>query len=150
MKVDLAYLRESGLLDAIAEQAVAEYPNECCGILVDLEGALRRIPCRNEQDALHAVDPDTFPRTARTAFSIDPRTIMQHDRAIRVIYHSHPDHPARFSEEDERVAAPDGVPMYRGVAHLVVSVSAEGMGEARLYTFDDAVGRFVELGAGAR
>ena len=62
-------------LDRIRSQAEAEYPAECCGVVLARPGpdAAQRLllPCRNAQDELHARDPVRFPRDARTAYYID-------------------------------------------------------------------------------
>ena len=52
---------------AIKQQASAEYPNECCGVILTRGAERRIVACRNVQDQMHARDPITFPRTARNA-----------------------------------------------------------------------------------
>ena len=56
---------------------------------------------------LHEEDPEQYPRTARDGYMIDPREQMILERSlkkegkeIKVIYHSHPDVGAYFSEKD--------------------------------------------------
>ena len=133
------------ILDAIYEHARAGYPEEVCRFIVAGDEARR---CENRQNALHAEDPVTFPRTAATAYNLGPRDIMFLDRSqkserpVRVIYHSHVDVGAYFSAEDERAAAPDGELLYP-VDYLVVDVRADGVRGAKLFRFSD--GRFVEI-----
>ena len=115
-------------LAAIKRQAVAEYPNECCGVILVRGGERRHVPCRNVQDQMHARDPMTFPRTARNAYYMDPLDALRLNRlvdegfAFAVIYHSHPNAGAYFSETDRAQALIKGEPAYPGAAYLVLSV----------------------------
>ncbi len=122
-----------GFLKMIFEQAEKEYPHECCGMILGSrqkkEDFNRVRPCVNVYDRYHELDPDNFPRTSKTAYFMDPRELLaiqkemrEKDEAIRVIYHSHIDTGAYFSEEDQRVAASEGEPAYPGVEYLVLSV----------------------------
>jgi proteasome lid subunit RPN8/RPN11 len=147
--VTLVDLEQAGLLAAVRAQAEAEYPNECCGLLLRSERGLERLACTNEADLWHARDPLDFPRTARTSYLVAPRVIIEHERRIAVVYHSHPDHPAMFSDEDHRQAAPLGEPLYPGVAYLVVAVWAGRATESRLFRWDDSRGGYAEAGGAA-
>jgi glutamate-1-semialdehyde 2,1-aminomutase len=115
-------------LAAIKRQAVAEYPNECCGVVLVRGGERRHMPCRNVQDQMHARDPMTFPRTARNAYYMDPLDALRLNRlvdegfAFAVIYHSHPNAGAYFSKTDRAQALIKGEPAYPGAVYLVVSV----------------------------
>src|SRR5207249_3482420 len=105
-------------LAAIKEQAAAEYPNECCGVILVRGAERRHVPCRNVQDQMHARDPITFPRTARNAYYMDPIDALRLNRladegfAFAVIYHSHPNAGAYFSETDRGQALIKGEPAY--------------------------------------
>jgi proteasome lid subunit RPN8/RPN11 len=115
----------------ISAQAVAEYPSECCGVVLvrraDQEER-RLMPCRNFQDALHARDPGQHPRDSRTAYYIDPKDLLAIGRLegdgyrVATIYHSHIDAGAYFSETDKRNALVDGDPAYPEAAYVVLSV----------------------------
>src|SRR2546429_1801727 len=113
---------------AITQQAVAEYPNECCGVILVRGAERRHVPCRNVQDQIHARDPVTFPRTARNAYYMDPLDALRLNRmvdegfAFAVIYHSHPNAGAYFSETDRSQALIKGEPAYPGAVYVVVSV----------------------------
>jgi len=115
-------------LGAIKRQAVAEYPNECCGVILVRGAERRHMPCRNVQDQMHARDPMTFPRTARNAYYMDPLDALRLNRlvdegfAFAVIYHSHPNAGAYFSETDRAQALIKGEPAYPGAVYVVVSV----------------------------
>ncbi len=140
-------------LKAIYGQAEREYPAECCGMLLgprsDKSVISRLRPCRNAQDDFHTREPERFPRTARTGYFIDPRELMrvykeagQEGEEIRIIYHSHIDSGAHFSEEDHRVAAPDGQPAYPGVLYLVLGVKEGQVQETRLFHWDETAQRY--------
>ncbi len=119
-------------LDEARQHALQEYPFECCGIIIgqpdsDQEDILFR--CTNIQNKLHEMDPGKFVRDARTAFYIDPKELMgilketeTRKLAIKLFYHSHPEHDAYFSEEDERMALFDNEPAYPEARYLVISV----------------------------
>ncbi len=64
------------------------------------------------------------------------KELRQTGEEIRVIYHSHIDAGAYFSEEDKRLALQDGGPVYPGADYLIVSVSADAVQEACLYCWD--------------
>ncbi|WP_426287553.1 C40 family peptidase [Luteibacter sp. E-22] len=76
--------------DAIHAHALAEYPRECCGLVVVAKGRERYITCRNmaENPAEH--------------FALDPREYVAAAESgeITAVVHSHPDVSARPSEAD--------------------------------------------------
>lgn len=135
-------LERAGLLDAMRAHARAEAPNECCGLVLRGD-ALTLLPCENVADAWHAVDPHTFPRTSRTAYLIDPRVLMAHERSLVAVYHSHPAGDARFSAEDAAMAAPLGEPLWPDLAYVVIGLG-DGSPDARLFAWDDATHRYEE------
>ena len=67
-------------LEAIRRQAEAEYPAECCGVVLARPGPGERrlLACRNIQDELHGRDPGRLPRAARTAY------YMAHEDLIEI------------------------------------------------------------------
>ena len=140
----------------LGRQAEAEYPAECCGVLVAVPGeaALRVHPCRNVQGMLHAQDPVQYPRDARRAYNIDPgelyRVLSATDAEgseVAGVYHSHVDVEAYFSAEDrERALALLGEePAYPDVMHLVVSVRDRRFRNYRCFAWDAARRDFVEV-----
>lgn len=140
-------------LKQIRLQAEKDYPHETCGILTGPKNEKEKItaiyPCRNVQDEYHSQDPANFPRTARTAYFIDPRNLLriqrenrEKGRDIRAIYHSHVDTGAYFSEEDQRIALSEGKPAYPGVSYLVVSVREGKAAEERLFQWDEKTRSF--------
>jgi len=138
----LGDIREAGLIEQIEAQAKAEYPSECCGLIVEDAGQLRAVACENLQDEMHAKHPEDFSRTSATAYFIDPKIIMENADALRCIYHSHPDHGAYFSEEDQLVAAPFGEPNFPGVSYLVVSVMGGEIADRKVFVWSDASEQF--------
>lgn len=126
-------LLPAAVLEAVYRHAEADYPYECCGALWlvhDAQGERWEVmPCVNIQNELHAQDPRRFPRDARTAYTIAPRELLAINRraeedgqTLAVLYHSHPDHAAYFSQEDLAFAAPFGEPAYPGTTYMVISV----------------------------
>jgi proteasome lid subunit RPN8/RPN11 len=135
------------VLDEIYAHAREGYPEEICGLIIAGDEVRR---CENRQNALHAEDPELFPRTARTAYNLGAKDLFFLDRSLRsprpvtIIYHSHIDVGAYFSEEDARAAAPDGELLYP-VDYLVVDAAPEGVRGSKLFRFLD--GKFVEIAA---
>jgi proteasome lid subunit RPN8/RPN11 len=116
--------------ERIQAQAVAEYPAESCGVVLTRAGERKLMPCRNVQDELHARDPARYPRDARTAYYIDPADLLRIGRlegegfSVTVIYHSHIDAGAYFSETDRRNAMLGDEPSYPQATYVVTSVVA--------------------------
>ena len=142
------------MLRDIHEHAIEEYPSECCGIIIGRAGSdsgdiLYR--CKNIQDELHEKDPARFKRNARTAYYIDPKELMGIQRdaerlgmVVKVFYHSHPEHEAYFSEEDQRMALFDGEPLYPHARYLVVSVYDRKVKKEAFFSWDPETQTFPE------
>lgn len=132
-------------LEAIRTQAMDEYPAESCGVVLVRGEERRPLRCRNIQNELHAKDPVAHPRDARTAYYMDPTDLLRMGRLesegfeVAVIYHSHIDAGAYFSETDKRQALlgqdPKTTdPLYPDATYVVTSVVAatgEGNGQGR-------------------
>jgi adenylyltransferase/sulfurtransferase len=138
----------------VEAQAVAEYPAECCGVvLARSAGPTERLflPCRNIQDELNRKDPERHPRNARTAYYIDPRDLLTIGRReaegyrVATIYHSHIDTGAYFSETDKRNALVDGEPAYPDAVYVVVSVMGGRPAGANAFAWDPARRDFVAV-----
>lgn len=115
--------------DEISSHAEEAFPEECCGVVLydGKSDQVRR--CRNIQNALHALDPETYPRNATIAYAMDPRELESILREaegsgakIKAFYHSHPNHEAYFSQEDKAFASPFGEPNYPESAQVVISI----------------------------
>ena len=117
-----------GEVERIQAHAIADYPAESCGVIVTRGEERRLVACRNVQNDLHARDPQRYPRDARTAYYIDPADLLRIGRlegegfSVAVIYHSHVDAGAYFSETDRRNAMLGDEPCYPGATYVVTSV----------------------------
>jgi len=137
----------------VREQAEAEYPAECCGVLLtraDAEPHRLLLPCKNVQNELHAKDPQRHPRDARTAYFIDPKDLLAIGRregqgyGVDVIYHSHIDAGAYFSATDKQNALMNGEPFYPAATYVVVSVMEGKVADIRAFVWTPAARDFVE------
>jgi proteasome lid subunit RPN8/RPN11 len=139
---------------AIGEQAVAEYPSESCGVILVRGPERRVIACRNIQDQLHRRDPERHPRDARTAYYIDPTDLLKIGRlegegfSVAVIYHSHVDAGAYFSETDRRQALVAGEPAYPEAAYVVTSVMGGRVDGIAAFRWDPTRRDFVPVDLG--
>lgn len=128
------------------------HPEESCGFLLGPADAARcdeARPCENQQNRMHARDPERFPRDATTAYSLALKDIRVLEdsaataRPVKIIYHSHVDRGAYFSDEDHRAALFfDGTPTYP-VDYLVISCHQDRVHGAKLFRFQD--GKFVAI-----
>jgi proteasome lid subunit RPN8/RPN11 len=142
------------VLEAIEAHALECYPSESCGFVAGpaddpalLDEATRE---ENEADKYHRLDPETFPRTSRTYFKINElraaRAFEAGEKAgrpIKVIYHSHCDAGAYFSEEDAATFATDGQLMWP-CAFLVVSVQDGEVRDRKLWVHRRGTNAFDE------
>ncbi|MEU4742601.1 Mov34/MPN/PAD-1 family protein [Actinosynnema sp. NPDC023658] len=134
------------VLERIYRHAVEAHPAEACGF-VRAAGVKH---CDNVIDQLTRERPDHFTRKATTGYAFgvaDLRELAESfdtDDPVRIIYHSHPDVGAYFSDEDHRHAVFEGMPVYP-VRHLVVDATATGVRGARLFDFSAEAGRYVEV-----
>ena len=128
----------AALLAAIYAQARAEFPGECCGYLRGRGEAMRLVQCKNYQDRLHALDPETYPRTSANGYNFGGREQIDFARSFEaedpptIIYHSHPRVGAYFSAEDESAALSAGWT----VDYLVVDAQTDEIREAVLFRRD--------------
>lgn len=137
------------LLSQIYAQARAEFPAECCGYVRgpdESDLADEVVACHNAHEP-NSIIPD---RATDTAFAIDGRELLAFvrsldtDRPAKVIYHSHTNGRAYFSDADRRASAEPSGPYYP-VQHLVVGVTADRVVEAAMFGWDTASRDFVEL-----
>jgi len=131
-------------LEAIRAQAVQEYPFESCGVVLRRGAERRLLRCRNAQNELHARDPQRYPRDARTAYYIDPKDLLRigdlerEGFTVAVIYHSHIDAGAYFSETDRQQALVGGEPAYPDAVYIVTSVVAGKVDAIAAFRWDGA------------
>jgi proteasome lid subunit RPN8/RPN11 len=108
------------------------FPFEVCGILVGTDGTCAdAIACENRESG-----------TPRVRYVIAPADLLRVQREslargheILGYYHSHPDHPARPSETDRRIAA-EG--LSDGLCYVVVGVQGGTETLATAWVFRDA------------
>jgi proteasome lid subunit RPN8/RPN11 len=117
---------------AIREHGRADYPHECCGLLLgtlqgDTKRAVEAWPVPNEWTADVALTDAEDAHSLRDRFYVPPKAYLQADRAARAknldivgCYHSHPDDHAQPSERDRTGAA--GVGGGPDFSFLVLSV----------------------------
>ena len=141
------------IMEEVFLEARNAYPTECCGWLSGLRDgsvvtAIRQ--CVNDQSS--ASHPSTARRTAETAYNIVGNDLLELNRSIdtdipaQVIYHSHPNGRAYFSDTDREVATSpwDDEPAYP-VQHLVVGINDQRVVEAALFAWSYDEGGFVEI-----
>jgi proteasome lid subunit RPN8/RPN11 len=142
------------LVDEEARRAYAR-DEESCGFLVGPASDPRRldsiVPMVNRANALHRLDPESYPRTGRTYFDIDSmkfegaiRRQEAEGRPVKVLYHSHLDVGAYFSPTDAEVAKMgQGEPPW-DLAYLVTSVRVGTVDDRKLFVWDKGTRTFVE------
>lgn len=129
-----------GLVEQLLAHARSGYPHEVCGVLLGLPASRRVervIPVENREvespRVRYQVAPEDLLRIQRDS--------LARGQDILGYYHSHPDHPARPSETDRRIAA-EG--LSDGVIHVVVGVENGGRATATAWVFRDATQAFEE------
>jgi proteasome lid subunit RPN8/RPN11 len=147
------------VLERVSEHARTSYAKdeEACGYLTgpaDVEQLCDdAVALANLANRYHAVDPETYPRTGRTYFLIDPlqfakamATSAENGRPLRVLYHSHLDVGAYFSETDAAAATMGGdKPSYEGLLYLVTSIRKGVVDDHKLFAWDADGKTFVEV-----
>ncbi len=148
-------------LDAVERDALRGYADneEACGYLRGPAGepllcdeAIRMVNVANK---LHRIDPETYFRDARTFFAFNEKKFddavaaaRADGRPVKVLYHSHLDAGAYFSDTDRAVMSMGEPPQREGgavvlgpgpawpLAFLVTSVRAGGVDDHQLYVWD--------------
>jgi proteasome lid subunit RPN8/RPN11 len=122
------------ILDAVIGQAQEGFPLEVCGIL---GGTGNRVASRS---------PMTNTDASNEHFMMDPKEQFAAVKAMRaageemlVIYHSHPESPARPSQEDIRLA------LTPNVCHLIVSLQERDQPVAKAFRITAGVVEPVEI-----
>jgi len=152
IKGDLTIARD--VLDALHAHALETYPSECCGFASGPAGDAKLVSASvrevNEADKYHKLDPITFPRTSATYFKINElraaKAFDQGEKAgqpIKVIYHSHCDAGAYFSQEDAATFASDNMLMWP-CAFIVVSVMKGEVKDTKLWVHVPGTNGFAE------
>lgn len=147
------------VVDALVTEANAAYlrDEEACGyltgpaddeLLVD-----EAVPMPNLANRYHAMDPEAYPRTGRDFFILDPLKFKRaveageaSGRPVKVLWHSHPDVGAYFSETDAKMATMAGDSPTYDLFYWVTSVRREGVDDHKLFAWDPSSRSFVETG----
>jgi proteasome lid subunit RPN8/RPN11 len=121
----------------------ADPEREVCGFVVRRAGALHVEHVPNVADRYHERDPVQFPRTSRDAYLMDPKVQLRIHREleaqggeIAVVWHSHVECGAYFSDKDRSDAVVDGQPTVPGAEYLVLSVRGGRVDEVKRYCWD--------------
>jgi proteasome lid subunit RPN8/RPN11 len=131
-----------GLLDRIKRHAEAEYPRECCGLLIGSIGGDGRVVVEiyavsnawGETEAMHrrmSITPQDYMHAERR--------FSQQGQGVVGNYHSHPDHPAIPSQFDLEHLAP-----WPTMSYIVVSVREGVATELRSWELEADRSRFIE------
>jgi [CysO sulfur-carrier protein]-S-L-cysteine hydrolase len=102
------------IIDAIIAHARRDFPLEACGILGGTDGVVsEHYPMANTD-----LSNEHFMMAPKEQFAVI-KDLRAKGKAMLAIYHSHPETPARPSEEDIRLAlTPD-------VSYVIVSLAGE-------------------------
>ncbi|WP_431037195.1 molybdopterin-synthase adenylyltransferase MoeB [Pseudomonas yamanorum] len=125
-------------LEQVYAHADRSYPEECCGF-VFADGTVYL--GSNIQNELHRKNPEMYSRSAANGYTFSVADTLMMNKAFRsdnpvvVIYHSHPDVGAYFSDEDQDKALFVGEPIYP-VSYLVVDVRQGKTQGSKLFAWD--------------
>jgi len=142
-------MAQPAIAEALTRHAAHWFPKECCALLLDGAAGPEVLLAENLADKYHAMDPETFPRTAERAYVLDPRLIAKAEadgKTLVAIAHSHCRVGAYFSAEDVRAALSpfeDG-PMYPGVDYVVLDAQEDGVRGHKVFVWSDSGQAFVE------
>ncbi len=137
--------------EEISHHAIETFPEECCGVILHngKTDDVRR--CKNIQNDLHALDPESYPRNATIAYAMDLKELESiiHEAEttgakIKAFYHSHPNHEAYFSQEDRAFATPFGEPTFPESAQMVISIYDRVVKRIAAYVWAKQKNDFVE------
>lgn len=104
------------IIDGIIEQAQRELPDEACGLLVGTGNeVVKQYPLTNIDHS-----PEHFSFDPREQFQV-LREARKEELQIIANYHSHPESPARPSEEDIRLACD------REIIYLILSLQEKAL-----------------------
>lgn len=139
------------VLAAIYAHALAAFPDECCGYLVGPapDAVDAAVACRNAQaDGGHPIAPE---RGADAGFVIDGAELLRFARGFdtarppRVVYHSHTNGRAYFSEVDHRMASGPAYPVQHVVVGVVAGAARPAIAEAAQFAWSEAARAYVEI-----
>ena len=134
------------MLDEMIEHAVADLPNECCGIIAGRDGEATRLYRTRNAEA------------SPFRYNIAPLDLLKIEREmddegwqVLVIYHSHVASPAYPSPTDIRLSQWPGTDpptdLYPGAHYVLVSLADREKPDVRGYTITGGVVSEVEIEA---
>lgn len=120
----------SAVAESLRARAEQAYPLECCGVLLGLplgpEGDWRvaeAVALANAETAMpgsrYSIAPEALVRTLREA--------RERGLELAGFYHSHPDHPAQWSQTDLAEAH------WLGLSYVITAVERGRAGETRAF-----------------
>ena len=135
------------ILNRCYAHAIEAYPEEACGFIsgsTGIKDALNSVhKMKNVMSDYHAQEPEIFKKTNLEGFMIDFREHGKLEKRlkggrheIKIIYHSHPNGKANFSDEDREMALCNGEPVYPGVRYLILSTKGKKPNGAVLASFE--------------
>ena len=142
-------LAEPALLQSVHDHVMEWFPDEACGLLIEgPEGASVEL-APNLADKYHQLDPESYPRTARTSYLLDPMLLANVERRggrVVAIFHSHVRVGAYFSDEDvvQAMSPFEDGPLYPGIEYVVLDAQDDGVMGYKLFSWNDQVKEFQE------
>jgi len=112
--------------ERMIDQARAGAPFEICGILGGKGNCVSAIYSMTNTDASR----DHFMMDPREQFSV-VKALRSQELEMLAVYHSHPATPARFSDEDLRLA------LTPGISYVIVSLADPSAPEVRSFRIAD-------------
>ena len=142
-------LKDETLLRSVQDHAMKWFPDEACGLLIEGPDGPSVELAENLADKYHTLDPDSYPRTARTSYLLDPLLLANVERRggrVVAIFHSHVRVGAYFSDEDVLQAmSPFGEgPLYPGIEYLVLDAQDDGVLGYKLFSWNQDGKEFQE------
>lgn len=110
------------IYERMIEQAREGVPFEVCGILGGKDGVVSVISPMTNTDASR----DHFMMEPREQFSV-VKVLRSQELEMLAVYHSHPETPARLSDEDLRLA------LTPGISYVIVSLADPSAPEVRSF-----------------
>lgn len=123
---------EQKALNAMHEDALKNFPDECCGFFFGKENS-------NEKRIVTSivVVNNSKEGDKRRRFEISPKDYLQAEQfadenniQLLGVYHSHPNHPAIPSEHDRKAAQPY-------FSYLIMSVKESEIADTRCWQLND-------------
>ena len=114
------------IFEDMLEQARAEAPVECCGILAGRDGRAQKLYKMENAERRC----DHFMMEPRQQFEV-LKDIRSSSLDMLAIYHSHPETPARPSAEDIRLA------LTPNVAYVILSLQSDNGPAVKGFQIDD-------------